>query len=303
MGGTKGTVIRSTDAGVTWNVDTVPGAGRFDFRGVAAVDSVTAYAAVSSADTARIYTTVDGGRTWRLQYRDERPGVFLDGVACWRLQRCIAVGDPIGGHFLILTTNDAGVHWTQRDSSTTPRARVGEAAFAASNTTLIVGSGGRAWLGTGGGSSTRVWRTSDYGLTWRFAETPITAGVASAGIFSLAFCDELHGVAVGGNYRAPDSTGAHVALSADGGETWTAGDSSHATPYLSGAACIASKQGARTVVGVGPSGTFITADGAHWEKGAQEGLNAVAALLRGRLVAVGGNGVVVTADLTTAASP
>ncbi len=299
VGGTRGTVIRSTDGGLTWTVDTVPGARSFDFRGVAAVDSATAYAAVSSADTGRIYKTVDGGRSWQLQYRDERPGVFLDGVACWRARRCIAAGDPIAGHFFILTTDDGGAHWTQRDSSTTPRARSGEAAFAASNSTLIVGSGGRAWLATGGGPSGRVWRTSDYGLSWRFAETPITAGNASAGIFSLAFCDVDHGVAVGGNYRTPDSTGAHVALSANGGETWTAGDSAHTTPYLSGAACVDAKRAPRTLVGVGPSGTFVSAGGSHWERGAQEALNAVAALPRGRLVAVGGNGAVVTAEVAS----
>ena len=300
VGGTQGTVIRSGDGGLTWTVDTVPGARSFDFRGVAAVDSATAYAAVSSADTARIYKTVDGGRSWQLQYRDERPGVFLDGVACWRERRCIAAGDPIAAHFLILTTEDGGAHWAQRDSSTTPRARSGEAAFAASNSSLIVGSGGRAWLATGGGPSGRVWRTSDYGLTWRVGETPITAGNASAGIFSLAFCDVQHGVAVGGNYRTPDSSGVHVALSANGGESWTMGDSAHTTPYLSGAACLDAKQAPRTFVAVGPAGTFVSAGGSHWERGAQEALNAVAALPRGRLVAVGGNGVVVTAELAPA---
>src|SRR6185437_13350930 len=130
VGGTHGTVIRSTDGGATWASDTVAGAATFDLRGVAAIDSMTAFVAVSSADTGRIYRTDDGGHSWRLQLRDERPGVFLDGIACWTRSRCLAAGDPIAGHFLIVTTDDGGEQWTERDTSTTPSAMNGEAAFA-----------------------------------------------------------------------------------------------------------------------------------------------------------------------------
>jgi hypothetical protein len=46
-----------------------------------------------------------------------------------------------------------------------------------------------------------VFRSNDGGVTWKVADTPIMTGVASAGIFSLAFSDEKNGVAVGGDYR------------------------------------------------------------------------------------------------------
>jgi len=296
VGGTQGTVIRSTDGGATWSTDTVPGAHSFDFRGVAAVDSEIAYVIVSSADTGRIYKTINHGRSWQLLYRNERPGVFLDGVGCWTGRRCLAAGDPIAGRFFVVTTDDGGTHWTQHDTSTTPAARSGEAAFAASNTTIIVGTGGRAWIATGGGSTGRVWHSADYGATWQMTETPIAAGAASAGIFSLAFCDEQHGVAVGGNYRMPDSTGAHVAISADGGDTWTSSDVTHATAYLSGAACVPQSGDHPIFVAVGPTGTFVAADGLHWSRASQDGFNAVAALRGRRLVAVSGDGVVATAS-------
>jgi photosystem II stability/assembly factor-like uncharacterized protein len=298
VGGTRGTVIHSRDGGTIWAVDTVPGAGSFDFRGVAAIDADTAYLAISSQDSGRIYKTTDDGRSWTLQYRDERPGVFFDGIACWTEKRCLVVGDPIAGHFLVLTTVDGGAHWTPRDTVGAPDARAGEAAFAASNSTVIVGSGGRAWLATGGGPTARVWRTSDYALTWRVASTPIAAGSASAGIFSLAFCDVQHGVAVGGNYRMPDSTGAHVAISADGGETWILSDSARVTPYLSGVACVRADTTHPAFVAVGPTGTFATSDGRQWVRAAQNGFNAVAAFSTRRLIAVSEKGVVATADVS-----
>jgi len=296
VGGTEGTILYSADTGSTWSVDTVAGAHSFDFRGVAAIDASVAYALVSSADTGRIYRTSDRGRTWQLLYRNEQHGVFLDGMGCWTDRRCLAAGDPIAGHFLVLTTDDGGAHWTEHDTLAAPPARQGEAAFAASNTSVIVGSGGRAWLATGGGPTGRVWRSSDYGMTWRVAETPIAAGNGSTGIFSVAFCDDQRGVAVGGNYRTPDSTGAHVALSADGGGVWTASDSAHATPYLSGVACAASGPGQAAYVAVGPSGTFAALDGTHWSRGARDGFNGLAALGR-RLVAVGEKGAIATARL------
>jgi photosystem II stability/assembly factor-like uncharacterized protein len=297
VGGSRGTVIHSRDNGMTWSVDTVPGAGSFDFRGVAAINSETAYAAISSQDSGRVYKTTDEGRSWTLQYQDDRQGVFFDGIACWTEKRCVIVGDPIARYFLVLTTTDGGAHWTQHDTTAAPGARPGEAAFAASNSTVIVGSGGRAWLATGGGPTTQVWRSSDYGMTWRVAPTPIAAASASAGIFSLAFCDVQHGVAVGGNYRMPDSTGAHVAVSADGGETWTSSDSAHATPYLSGTTCVRADTAHPMFVAVGPAGTFVTPDGRHWARAAQNGFNAVAAIGAQRLVAVSGGGVVATADV------
>lgn len=302
VGGTQGSVIRSTDHGATWSTDTVPGAHSFDFRGVAGVDSEIAYIAVSSADTGRIYKTSNRGQSWELQYRNERSGVFLDGIGCWSDRQCLAVGDPIAGHYFIVTTDDGGVHWTQRPMPTTPAARSGEAAFAASNTTIIVGGTGRAWIATGGGPTARVWRSVDYGATWHMAETPIAAGAASAGIFSLAFCDGQHGVAVGGNYRFPDSTGAHVALSADGGASWTPSDETHATPYMSGAACVLQGGGRPTFVAVGPGGTFVAADGVHWSRASRTGFNAVAALRGGRLIAVSGNGMVAGAGIQGSAA-
>ena len=41
--GTGGTVIRTIDGGKTWNVITVPGAEKLDFRDIEAFDSNTAY--------------------------------------------------------------------------------------------------------------------------------------------------------------------------------------------------------------------------------------------------------------------
>jgi photosystem II stability/assembly factor-like uncharacterized protein len=201
-GGTEGTVMRSTDAGDTWQTDTVPGAASFDFRGVAAIDARTAFLVVSASDTARIYHTTDAGATWTLQYRLEQHGAFLDGIGCWSAQRCVAAGDPVNGHFFILTTADGGAHWRTPPETTRPAALTGEAAFAASNTSVLAGPHGHAWIATGGGPTARVWRTTNYGASWKVATTPITAGLASAGIFSLAFCDARHGVAVGGDYQA-----------------------------------------------------------------------------------------------------
>jgi photosystem II stability/assembly factor-like uncharacterized protein len=297
VGGTDGTVLYSGDTGSTWTVDTVAGAHSFDFRGVAAIDASVAYGLVSSADTGRIYRTSDRGRTWQLLYRNEQHGVFLDGMGCWTDQRCLAAGDPVAGYFLIVTTEDGGAHWTQHDALAAPPARQGEAAFAASNTSVIVGSGGRAWIATGGGPTARVWRSSDYGVTWRVAETPVAAGNGSSGIFSLAFCDDQHGVAVGGNYRQPDSPGAHVGVSADGGGVWMVSDSARMTPYLSGVACGASAPGRAAYVAVGPSGTFAAMDASHWSRAARDGFNAIAVLAGQRLVAVGAKGAVATARL------
>ncbi|MFD0819097.1 oxidoreductase, partial [Micromonospora zhanjiangensis] len=120
------------------------------------------------------------------------------------------------GIFRILSTADGGRSWSVLPSTGMPAALAGEFAFAASGTCLVTADHGpdRAWFATGGGASTRVFRTDDRGRTWKVTSTPIPSGPA-AGIFSLAFRDQRHGVAVGGDYENPTAAPDGAATSRD----------------------------------------------------------------------------------------
>jgi photosystem II stability/assembly factor-like uncharacterized protein len=292
--GADGTVLRSTDGGRSWSLRSIPDAARLDLRDVQAVSATTAFAMVAGADTGRIYRTTDGGKRWIRQYNDNRKGVFLDGIAFWDASHGLAVGDPMDGRFLVLRTDDGGEHWIPLPASASPAALPGEAAFAASGTAVAVGPGGHAWIGTGGasqsGAAARVFRSIDHGQTWQASSTPIPAGSASAGIFSLAFRDSLNGVAVGGDYAHPAVRRPNVAVTADGGITWRLADSAQSTDYLS-AVAYASGADARALVAVGTGGTFTSLDeGRSWTRRDSLSHNAVAALRSGFLVAVGEGG-------------
>ena len=76
------------------------------------------------------------------------------------------------------------------------------------------------WFATGG-KAVRVFHSPDRGKTWQVFDTPIIHGPDSAGIFSIAFRDPLHGVIAGGDYKHPDQDGPNLAFTSDGGQTWT----------------------------------------------------------------------------------
>jgi photosystem II stability/assembly factor-like uncharacterized protein len=76
------------------------------------------------------------------------------------------------------------------------------------------------WFATGGRAA-RVFHSSDRGRTWQVFSTPIAHGPDSAGIFSIAFRDPLHGVIAGGDYKHPDQDGPNLAFTNDGGKTWS----------------------------------------------------------------------------------
>jgi photosystem II stability/assembly factor-like uncharacterized protein len=290
--GSLGTVLRSLDTGTSWQALSVPGAASLDLRDVEAVSATTAYAMVAAQDTGRIYKTTDGGRHWTVQYDSAAPSVFLDGFAFWDAWHGVAFGDPIGGRWLVLETTD-GARW--RALPTGPvRAATGEAGFAASGTSIATAPGGHLWIGTGGASA-HVLHARRFGARWDVAVTPIPAGSASAGIFSLAFVDSLTGIAVGGDYRAPDIVRANVARTADGGRTWTLADSARVVKFLSGVAYVPGMAG-KVVVGVGPRGVFWSRNGGFsWEQVSAAPYNSVAAT-KDRVVMVGDRGAIATWD-------
>lgn len=263
--GSKGTFLRTTDGGATWAADTVPGATTLDFRDVQAIDASTAYLmSIGPGEQSRIYKTTDAGRHWTLQFTNTAPKGFLDGMAFWDADNGIALSDPVDGHLLVITTSDGGRHWTPVPPAQLPPTLEGEAAFAASGTSIAVEGSARVWIGTGGGARARVFKSADRGRRWTVADTPMAAGTAASGIFSLVFTSAEHGVAVGGDYRMPREVRANVAVTADGGATWRLVEGAVPAGYRSGVAAVVGK-GALTLIAVGASGSDWSLDGgATW---------------------------------------
>ncbi len=256
--GANGTVLRTTDGGAHWQTLPVPGGEKLDFRDVQAIDANTAIVlSIGAGDASRIYKTTDGGRNWTLQFQNSNPKAFFDGIAFWDAGNGLAFSDPVDGKFVIIRTTDGGAHWAEVPAANIPPAIAGEAAFAASGTSIVTQGTRHAWIGTGG-QAARVFRTSDGGLTWSVSPAPIVSGAAATGIFSISFRDAMNGVAAGGDYQKEKEPGANFATTDDGGQTWKPG-----TPlpgYRSGVAFI--KSGSRwDLIAVGPSGSDYSSDG------------------------------------------
>jgi photosystem II stability/assembly factor-like uncharacterized protein len=275
--GTSGTFVRTDDGGITWKAGRVAGALDLDFRDVHAFDDRKAFLlSIGEGAKSRIYQTEDGGAAWALRLQNQDPRVFLDALAFWDADHGIALGDPVDGRFTVLLTDDGGMNWKRSTSENMPHAKKGEGAFAASGTCLVVAGERNAWFGTGGADHARVFRSVDRGQTWSVDETPIPAARASSGLFSLAFRDHNHGIAVGGDYNEPDKTGPVAALTLDGGRTWTLPKGKPPASYRS---AIAYVQGASqpTAVAVGPTGSDLSTDGGEsWSPLGKLGFHAVA---------------------------
>lgn len=296
VAGSKGTVAMTTDGGAHWRVRTVPGAESLFFTGIHASDARSAVLVGTNFSGAegRIYRTDDGGEHWTEHWRLAAPGVFLDGLAFWDASHGIAFGDPMDGSLFILTTDDGGRHWARVSPSRLPAIEPGEAAFAASGQAITVAGTSDVWIGTGGAAAARVWHSTDRGRTWTVARTPI-AGGKTAGIFALTFSDARRGVAVGGDYSRR-TEGGDVAVTGDGGATWTmagapapAGVRYGATlPGLTGSRVPSI---AKRVIAVGPSGTGSSCDlGATWTAVDTISLNTVRAARDGGIWGAGVQG-------------
>ncbi|MGE5362051.1 MAG: WD40/YVTN/BNR-like repeat-containing protein [Bacteroidales bacterium] len=288
--GNRGTVLRTTDGGRRWTPVAVPGAETLDFRDIEALDATIAFVlAIGAGDKSRIYKTVDGGRHWVPSFTNNDPRAFYDALGFWNAQTGLAVGDPVDGRFAVLTTSDGGKTWVGVDRSAMPAALPGEGAFAASGTCLVVGPSAHAWFVTGGAARARVFRSTDGGRTWQVADTPLAAGVASAGGFSVAFADDRHGIVVGGDYRKEPEKSENAAVTGDGGVTWT-----RVTPLAGFRSAVTFVPGTRGrgVIATGPAGSDWSIDGGNtWAPMAGPGFHALSIAARdGNGWGVGENG-------------
>jgi len=260
--GAGSTILRTADGGLTWQ-NFIVSPDKLDFRDIDAIDAQTAYVmSIGNGPASRIYKTTDGGMTWKVQFRNKDEKAFLDAMSFWDANHGIAFGDSVDKQFYILTTADGGRTWSRVPATNLPPAQGNEGAFAASGTNIALFGKSHAWIGTGAAAKSRVLRTADGGRTWQVADTPLASG-PSSGIFSIAFRDAKHGVIAGGDYRKESEAVDNLAVTSDGGVTWTL------VKGLSGfRSVVAYVPGMKTpaLIALGPSGgDYSLDDGRTWQ--------------------------------------
>ncbi len=282
--GAGGTVLRTTD-GTHWENVSIAAAAELDFRDIHALDAETALV-LSAGSPGRIYRTQDGGKSWKLVYNDPSPKIFFDGMAFWDTSHGLAFGDPIDGRLTLLITDDGGRTWKPIRG---PRVPKGLAGFAASGTSLCTAGASVAWIGTGGeyGRSAErrpaiVYRTTDRGVTWKKHEAPLHSSLSS-GVFSLAFAGRNTGIAVGGDYRKPENRSGNIAITRDGGRTWSV-PSGRPHGYRSCVCVVTANTSNPVWIAVGPTGTDLSGDnGETWQFVDREPYHTVMASPSGRV--------------------
>ncbi len=273
--GTGGTVIHTDDGGAHWERCAVPpGAEKLDFRGVWAWNAQRAVVmSIGEGDQSRLYKTIDGCKTWTQLYVNPDPKGFWDAILFLDERTGTILGDPVDGQFVILSTSDGGEHWSGVDNPDLKADPKGEGAFAASNSAMILTPGKAQDLqfGTGGVGGPRVVRargrferpSSTHLGSWRSSSVPLAGGTESAGVFSLAYRDQKHGIVVGGDYQKPTDRTGTAAFTNDGGQTWTA-----ATAPPSGfRSAVAWDEQRKVWISVGTNGADASFDdGRTWKK-------------------------------------
>ncbi|WP_290700271.1 oxidoreductase [Lacinutrix sp.] len=202
-------------------------------------------------------------------YQENHEKAFYDAIDFWNDKEGIAIGDPTDDCLSVIITRDGGNTWNKLSCDILPKAKEGEAAFAASDTNIAI-IGDKTWVATGGKAS-RILFSPDKGKTWDVFNTPIVQGKETTGIYSLDFYDEKNGFAIGGDYtKAADST-ANKIKTKDGGKTWQLVAQNQSPGYRSCVQYIPGRE-AKELVAIGFKGIDYSSDaGEHWKHLSDEG--------------------------------
>lgn len=262
--GSRGTVLRTTDGGRTFASVGPAGTEALEFRDVEAFDAKTAVVlSIGPGEDSRIYRTSDGGKTWTKAFQNTEPTAFYNCVSFFDKRRGLAVSDPVDGKFRLAETRDGGKSWRVVPSGGMPDALPGEYGFSASGQCITTHGPRDAWLASGGGAQARVFHSADRGRTWTVSATPL-ASSESAGVFAVAFRDRNTGIAIGGDFAAPDNGADALALTRDGGETWDEPQNAPAG-YRSGV--VYHPWFSSALIAVGPTGSDVSlSGGSRWRE-------------------------------------
>lgn len=233
-----------------------------EYRSIAQTDD--AIFVVNIGSPAHLYKISKDLNSVKLVHSDTNEKVFFDSMQFWNNQEGIAMGDPIDDCLHIIVTNDGGNSWHKISCDKLPKTVEGEAAFAASNSNIIVKEN-LLWI-VSGGKKSRVYFSPDKGKKWEVYDTPIVQGESMTGIFTADFYDKKNGIVAGGNFEKPTQNFQNKAITNDGGKTWELIAENAGFGYASCIQYVPNSNG-KKLVSVGATGIFYSNDkGITWKQ-------------------------------------
>ncbi len=204
VAGTKGTIYKSLDKGMTWLNVSLKQQPEVDIRDIQAFNISTAILmSVGEGENSKLYKTTDAGASWQVLYQNTDEKGFFDSIDFWDENNGLLLGDPVDGNYVIKRTKDGGKTWQRAKTDGMPTLLEKEAAFAASGNTLIVKENGKAWY-TSGGFSASILSSNDFGQTWARQTLPLYNKTQTAGGYGIAVNNQNELFVVGGDYEKRD---------------------------------------------------------------------------------------------------
>ncbi|MFL9835913.1 oxidoreductase [Flavobacterium sp. ST-75] len=233
-----------------------------EFRAIAQTDKNVFILNVASP--AKLYKINKDNKTNTVVYTEEGEKVFYDSMQFFDNKNGIAMGDPTNECLSVIVTRDGGNSWKKLSCDDLPEAEEGEAAFAASNTNIVV-KGKKAWI-VSGGKKSRVFFSDDMGESWKVYKTPIVQGTSTEGIYSSDFYDEEIGFAVGGDYTKAEMNTGNKIITTKGGRKWKKIADGSGFGYASCVQFMPNSEGYELIAS-GANGMFYSFDmGKTWKK-------------------------------------
>ena len=235
---------------------------KLEFRSIA--QTATDVFILSVGNPAILYKFSKTNNSKTIVYQENNPKVFYDAMQFFNDNDGIAIGDPTENCLSIITTNDGGNSWQKMSCENAPKLFDGEAAFAASNSNIVI-KNNKIWI-VSGGKKSRVFYSDNKGKTFKTIETPIVQGETMTGIFTADFFDEKNGIIAGGNYEKLNQNFGNKAITKNGGKTWKLISENQGFGYASCIQYIPNSD-AKKLVCVGATGIFYSNDTAKtWTK-------------------------------------
>jgi photosystem II stability/assembly factor-like uncharacterized protein len=199
--------------------------------------------------TTVIAATTNGGVTWKAQQVAGGSTPQLSGVSCPSPSECMAVGSngaSLPGSGVVITTSDSGAMWSPAAAPQNALVVSSVTCASPADCTVIVSDGTSTWSA----------HSPDFGATWQQAGNLPAGFLPENDLTCMA-----GGTCIDAGY-VPTSNGhgqGAVAVSGDGGQTWTAASVPaglgvlQSTTCLSATVCLAAGTTGTTVSDVAPA--------------------------------------------------